>query len=127
MRYPHKHGYNRHFLRQEITRVKNITGNEGLLSKNATTITTDKSECVPFILTYNPALRSISSITDKDISISTSSHRCHNLFKSAPLVAFRRGNNLSNFLVQAKLRNQSQNNILPRSSFQCGIHSSTCA
>ena len=86
MTYLHKRGYNRHFLRQEITRAKIITRKEALLPKSATTITTDKSECVPFILTCNPALRSISSIIRKHISILTSSHRCHNIFKSTPLL-----------------------------------------
>ena len=83
-------------------------------------------ECVPFMLTYNPALRSISSIIRQHISILTSSHRCHNIFKSAPIVAFRRSNNLPNFLARAKLRNPSQNNTPRRGSFQSGSHSSTC-
>ena len=126
MAYLHKRGYSRHFLRQEITRTKNITRNEALLPKSATTITTDKSECVPFTLTYNAALRSISSIIRKHISILTSSHRCHNIFKSAPIVAFLRSNNLTNFLVRAKLRKPLQNNTPPRGSFQCGNHCSTC-
>ena len=42
-----------------------------------------------------------------------SSHRCHNIFKAAPIVIFRRSNNLTNFLVRAKLRNPSQNNTPP--------------
>ena len=93
--------------------------------KNATTIATDKSECVLVILTYNPALRSISSIIRKHFSILISSDRYRNIFKSVPIVAFRRSNNLTNFLVRAKLRNPLQN-IPSRSSFQWGSHFSTC-
>ena len=65
MTYLHKRGYNRYFRRQEITRAKNITRNEALLPKSATTTTSEKPECVLFILTYNPALRSTSSIIRK--------------------------------------------------------------
>ena len=36
---------------------------------------------------------SISSIIRKHLSILTSSHRCHNILKSAPIVVFRRSNN----------------------------------
>ena len=75
--YLHKRGYNQPLLRQEITRAKNIIRNEAPLPKCATTITTDKSECVPFIHTYNPALRSISSIIRKHIISSALSYRCH--------------------------------------------------
>ena len=121
MTYLHKRGYNRHFLRQEITRAKIITRNEALLPKSATTITTDKSECVPFILTCNPALRSISSTLRKHISILTSSHRCHNMFKSTPIVAFQRASNITNFLVRAKLRNPSQNSTPSEVLFNAAV------
>ena len=38
----------------------------------------------------------------------------HNIFKSARIVAFRHSYNLTNFLVQAKLRNPSQNHPIQR-------------
>lgn len=93
--------------------------------KSATTITTKKSECILFILTYKPALHSISSIIRAHFCILTLSNRCYNILKSAPIVAFRRSNNLTNFFVRAKLRNPSLKNIYPRGSFQCGSHCST--
>ena len=126
MTYLHKRGYSRCFLRQEITRAKNITRKEALLLKS-TTVTTDKSECVPFTLTYNPTLRSISSIIRKHISILTSSHRCHNIFKSAPIVAFRRSNNLTNFLMyELNYATLHRTTRAPRGCFQCGSHCSMC-
>ena len=60
--------------------------------------------CYPFILTYSPAFRSTSSIIRKHMSILTISNHCHNIFKPAAIVTFRRSNNLTNFLVRAKLR-----------------------
>ena len=118
MTYLHKLCYSRHFLRQEITRTKKIARNETLLLKSATTITEDKSECVPFIVTYNPALIHHSQTC---ISNLTSSQSCHNILKSAPIVAFRHSNNLTTFLVWAKLRSPSQNNIPHRGSFAAVI------
>ena len=60
------------------------------------TSTLDKPERVPFVVTYNPALRSISSIIRKHFHILTSSPRCYNVFKAAPIVA-------SFFFSQARL------------------------
>ena len=45
--------------------------------------------------------------------------RCYNVFKAAPIVAYRRSSNLSDFLVKAKLRNPTQHNQ-PRGSYPCG-------
>ena len=89
------------------------------------TSTLDKPERVPFVITYNPALRSISSIIRKHFHILISSPRCYNVFKAAPIVAYRRSSNLSDFLVRAKLRNFTQLNQ-PRGSYPCGKNRSTC-
>ena len=63
-------------------------------------------------------------------------HQCLNSISSLPqhiysclhwaVVAFRRSNNLTNFLARAKLGNLWQNNTHPRDYFQCGSHCSTC-
>ena len=55
----------------------------------------DKPERVPFVITYNPALRSISSIIRKHFHILILSLRYYNVFKAAPIVAYRRSSNLS--------------------------------
>ena len=51
--------------------------------------------------------------------------RCYNVFKAAPIVAYRRSSNLSDFLVKAKLRNPTQHNQ-PRGSYPCGKNYLTC-
>ena len=92
--YLHKRGYNRYFLQREI-RVNNITRTEALTPPDTSTL--DKPERVPFVITYNPALRSISFIIRKNFHILISSPRCYNVFKAAPIVAYRRSSNLSDF------------------------------
>ena len=104
--YFYKCGYNRYFLQLEIQRVNNITRTEALTPHD--TCTLDKQNM--FVITYNPALRSISSIIRKHFHILISSPLCHNVFKAAPIIAYRRSSNLSDFLVRAKLRNPRQHN-----------------
>ena len=81
--------------------------------------TLDKPERVLFVITCNPALRSISSIIRKQFHILISFPRCCNVFKAAPIVAYSRSSNLSDFLVRAKRRNLTQPNQ-PRSLYPCG-------
>ena len=116
--YLHKRGYNRCFLQGEIQRVNNITRTEALTPLDTSTRALDKPERVPFVITYNPA-RSISSIIRKHFHILISSPRCYNVFKAAPIVAYRRSSNLSDFLVRAQLRYLTQHNQ-PRGSYPCG-------
>ena len=54
----YKRGYNRYFLQREIPRVNNITRTEALTPHDTSTL--DKTERVPFVITYNPSLRFIS-------------------------------------------------------------------
>ena len=81
----YKRGYNRYFLQREIQRVNNITRTEALTPHDTSTL--DKTERVPFVITYNPSLRSISSIIHKHFHFLISSPRCYNVFKAAPIIA----------------------------------------
>ena len=72
--------------------------------------TLHKPKRVPFVITYNRALRSTSSIIRKNFHILVSAQRYFNVFKAAPIIAYKRSNNLSDFLVRAKLRNPTQHN-----------------
>ena len=118
-----KRGYNLSFLNQEIGRVNDITRSDALTNKD--TPDTDQPTRVPLVITYNQALRSVSSIFDKHFNILSSSPRCANVFKATPLVAFRRTNNLSNLLVSAKIPNPTHNTP-PHGSFLCRDNCLTC-
>ena len=118
-----KRGYNLSYLNQEIKRVRNITRTEAIAPKD--TSDTRQPKRVPLVITYNPALLSISSIIYMHLNILSSSPRFANVFKAPPIVSFRRTNNLSNLLVNSKLRNPSQNNQ-PCGSFQYYSNCLTC-
>ena len=83
--YPYKRGYNRYFLQRKIQQVNNITRTEALTPHDTSTL--DKTERVPFVITYDPSLRSISSIIHKHFHILFSFPRCYNVFKAALIVA----------------------------------------
>ena len=104
-------------------RVNNITRTEALTPLDTSTL--DKPERVPFVITYNPALRSTSSIIRKHSHILIASPLCYNVFKAAPIVAYRRSSNLSDFLVRAQLCNFTQHNQ-PRGSYPCRKNCLTC-
>ena len=116
--YLYKRGYNRYFLHRKYNELR-------YHKDRSNYATLDKPERVPFVITYNTALRFISSIIRKHFRILISSPRCYNVFKAAPIVAYRRCNNLSDFLVRAKLRNPTQHNQ-PRGSYSCGKNCLTC-
>ena len=90
--YLNKRGYSLSFLNQEVARVHNITRTQALIPKD--TSTTNQRQRVPLVITYNPALRYISSIINKHFNILSSSPCCTNVFKAKPFVAFRQSNNL---------------------------------
>ena len=115
-------GYNLSFLKREIQRVHAITRNETL---KPSLPTTNQPSRVPLVITYNPALRSVSSIIQRHFKILSSSPRCNNVFQTTPLVAFRRTDNLSDILVRSKLRTDKQTNVT-MGSFRCGKNCITC-
>ena len=110
---------------QEIGRVNGIPRSDAIAIKD--TSDTNQPIRVHLVITYNPALRSVSSIIEfhKHFNILSSSPRCAKVFKATPLVAFRRTNNLGDLLVSAQLRNPTQNNP-PHRSFRCEDNCLTC-
>ena len=113
IQYLNDRGYNLSFLRKEIQRVHAITRNETLKLSQSTT---NQPSRVPLVITYNPALRSISTIIQRHFKVLSSSPRCNNVFQTTPLVAFRRTDNLSDILVRSKLRTDGQTNVTMGSS-----------
>ena len=106
IKYLNDRGYNHSFLKKKLQRVHAITRNETLKPSQTTT---NQPSRVPLVITYNPSLRSISSIIQKHYKILSSSPRCNDIFQTTPLVAFRRTDNLSDILVRSKLRTDKTN------------------
>ena len=73
--YLNKRGCNLSFLNQEVARVQNITRTQALTPKD-TTSTTNQPQRVPLVITYNPALRYVSSIINKHFNILSFCHFC---------------------------------------------------
>ena len=121
--YLYKLGYNRYFLQRKYSELTTSHGQKH--SRPMTLQYWTNQNVFPFVTTYNPALRSISSIIRKQFHILILFLRCYNVFKAAPIVAYRRSSNLSDFLVRAKLRNLTHHNQ-PQWSYPCGKNFLTC-
>ena len=80
------------FSKKEIQRVHAITRNK---THKPSQTTTNQPSRVPLVITYHPALRSISSIILGYINILSSFPRCNNVFQTTYRVAFRRTDNLT--------------------------------
>ena len=125
-----KRGYNLKFLKEQIQRAADIPRHIALQTKPKT----DNSNRIPFIVTYNPSLPSISSIFKKHLSLLHSSDHCKAVFPHPPIVAFRRSPNLRDLLVKARLPPPPTNNIsatptvpsLLPGAFRCGKDCLTC-
>ena len=102
-----------------------FTQSHAMKHSNPVRLPQNQPSRVPLVLTYNPALRSISSITQTHFKILSSSPRCSNVFQTTPIVAFRRTDNLSDILVRSKLRTDKQTNVT-KGSFRCGKNCITC-
>ena len=63
-----------------------------------------------FLTTYNLSLSHLNSIIRKYFPILTATKCGSEAFKNAPLIAYRRPKNVSDFLVKAKLKQPSQSN-----------------
>ena len=109
--YLYKLGYNRYFLQRKYSELTTSHGQKH--SRPMTLQYWTNQNVFPFVTTYNPALRSISSIIRKQFHILISFPRCYNVFKAEPIVTYRRSSNLSDFLVRANFA-ISHNSTSPR-------------
>ena len=113
IQYLNDRGYNLSFLKHEIQRVRAITREETLKPSQVTSNQPSRvshtalPSAVSHLLYVNTSLRSAI------------------VFKSIPLAACRRTDNLSDKLVRSKLRTVTQTNA-SKGSFRCGNDSITC-
>ena len=74
-------GYNNNFLEKQFLRAANISRTNALQTKPKAS-----NDVVPFVVTYNPALRRISNILRKHFNILHSSKRCKDVFANRLLL-----------------------------------------
>ena len=110
-----KRGYKERFVREQISRAKQIPSSETLQEHNRYE---DKSP-VPFTITYNPALPNIQEILHKKQPILHSTNHLQKIFKDVPFMAYRRSPNLRDLLVRARLKNSNTTPKPTSSTFRC--------
>ena len=68
----------------------------------------EKSNRVPFVITFHPRLRKLGSVLHKYFYLLQSNERLKKAFTEPPMVAFRRLKNLKDSLVHSSLREEMQ-------------------
>ena len=116
-------GYKTKFITKEIDKASTIPRHTALQQ-----IDKPYNNRVPYVLTYNPALRQIPSIIKKYIPVLQSSTKCADVFPNPPLISYRRPKNLRDLLVRAKINDNNNINTNPAQnkpgSYKC--HLSKC-
>ncbi|XP_078362365.1 uncharacterized protein LOC144646592 [Oculina patagonica] len=95
-----KRGYKQRFISEQIDRARLVSRAESLQEHTRET----RSDRVPLVITYNPALRNIQKILHNKQPLLNSSSNCKEIFKETPVVSYRRSPNLRDLLVRAKLK-----------------------
>ncbi|XP_078372690.1 uncharacterized protein LOC144656333 [Oculina patagonica] len=110
-----KRGYKQRFISEQIDRARLVSRAESLQEHTRET----RSDRVPLVITYNPALRNIQKILHNKQPLLNSSSNCKEIFKETPVVSYRRSPNLRDLLVRAKLKGPNQCSQPPPGTFLC--------
>ena len=94
-----KRGYKNKLIKECIMKARRTSRQEALTSKPISS--TDR---VPLVITYNPALSNIPKILKEHHQILLTSSNTQAIFKETPLVAYRKGRNLTQMLTHKRLR-----------------------
>ena len=92
--YFQERGFRGEEVDKKIEEVSKITRDEALEYKKR-----EENKCVPFVLTFHPRLRQLGSKLQKHFHLLQTSDRLKKAFPEAPMVAFRRQQNLKDLLV----------------------------
>ena len=90
--------YREKSIQDAINKVLNMSRDEALKEQ-----TKKKTDRTVFVVTYNPALPSVSKILKKHWGVMVKDPYLKKVFPSPPMVAYRRPKNLRNFLIKAKI------------------------
>ena len=90
--------YRKKSIEDSIQRVLNMDRNEALKYKPK-----QQNDRTIFVLTYNPALPSVSKILQKHWRVMVGDPYLKEVFPRPPMVAFRRAKNLKDHLIRAKI------------------------
>ncbi|KAK3082683.1 hypothetical protein FSP39_002468 [Pinctada imbricata] len=93
-----KRGYSSKFLERELSKVDKLKRSDILGYRHRE----NEIDRVPLVLTYAKQLPDVRNITHKHMNILHKSEKLQKIFKSPPILAFRRGRNLGDVLVHGK-------------------------
>ena len=90
--------------------LRRITREEALAAKMTNRVTNR----VPLVVTYNPAVPNLRKIVNQYQPLLHTSSRCKEIFSRPPLIAYRRGRNLTQILTSKRLRSSNPDTPVQR-------------
>ena len=70
-------------------------------ARNLTSV--QKSGIIPFVTTYHPAVKNLKQLLMQEWSLTHNQPMLKNIYKTPPIISYRRGKSLKDILVRAKL------------------------
>ena len=105
-------GYKRKHVRNEIRKASKVTRQSSLQTKQKR-----HNNRTPFVVTYHPSIPQFKSILHSNFHILQNSTNCKEVFPDPPILSNRRPKNLREYLVRAKIKNDTT--TTPRGISKC--------
>ena len=100
------HGCQKEVTREQVLKARRLQ-RDNLLDKKKGESKASESKLV-LNVTYHPAFKAIRNILNKIHVLLTPDTEHQNVFKTAPIIGFKRGKSLKDYLVRAKVREDQQ-------------------
>lgn len=110
-----KRGYNPNKVRQQVLKARKFS-RDSLLNKEKS----PKDEKLTFNITYHPAYARIKNVLNNIHLLLTPDEEHRKVFSSVPIVGFKNGKSLKNWLVRAKLPVLDSQNVSSGGCKKCG-------
>ena len=91
-------GYPKSFTEDILTEIKFSMRNTALQNKPKTS-----KKIIPFVTTFNPATLNLKKILIKHWHLIAGNHNFVRIFKRPPMVSYRKGKSLKDYLVKARI------------------------
>ena len=98
-----KRGYNQAMVREQVLRARSFTREELLDRDHVNTANSKPKNPITFNITYHPSFQKVSRILKEKHLLLAPNEEHKKVFDRVPLVGFKRGKSLKDFLVRAKL------------------------
>ena len=106
-------GYKNKIIDNAFDRLKSVSREQALKK----VVKNDKNDKIVCTVTYDPRIVCVSSSIEKHFSFAQKDPEFKNIFPEKPVVGYRRGRNLGDYLIRSKLYPLKNRNLRARNGF----------